>query len=120
MGLGRLAWTHGLSSEEPTEEKFLWMEEVRSTCSPILRIDHTEEAILDVLYCMQINGQCVSVPSCASHQVKPTTTTLLAQRDAFCSVLLLADATSYLPAPPNFLFLSPFCVKNFQLDPQKT
>jgi hypothetical protein len=21
---------------------------------------------------------------------------------------------------PNFLFLSPFCVKNFQLDPQKT
>jgi hypothetical protein len=96
------------------------MEEVRSTCSPILRIDHTEEAILDVLYCMQINGQCVSVPSCASHQVKPTTTTLLAQRDAFCSVLLLADATSYLPAPPNFLFLSPFCVKNFQLDPQKT
>jgi hypothetical protein len=26
---GALAWTHGLSSEEPTEEKFLWMEEVR-------------------------------------------------------------------------------------------
>jgi hypothetical protein len=24
------------------------------------------------------------------------------------------------PKRPNFLFLSPFCVKNFQLDPQKT
>jgi hypothetical protein len=60
----------------------------------------TEEAILDVLYCMQLNGQCVSVPSCAGHRVKPTTTsTILARRDAFCSGLLLADATSYLPAP---------------------
>jgi hypothetical protein len=25
-----------------------------------------------------------------------------------------------LPGRPNFLFLSPFYVKNFQLDPQKT
>lgn len=58
----------------------------------------TEEAILDVLYCMQLNGQCVSVPSCASHRVKPTTT-ILARRDAFCSGLLLADATSYSRLP---------------------
>ena len=47
-------------------------------------------------------------------------------------LVLARELTQALPSPsqistlthpasrPNFLFLSPFCVKNFQLDPQKT